>query len=124
MLFLAKFVEIDVTEVGTQKTKFAHVARTDEVRVPPMTIFLLFFYFLVCKASSILSHSHFPRNPAKLRYESAKYRDYLFFCADPGHACGRTNHRTTIVHAFLKSAIDLDGHPGKHFVVIGQNRRN
>ena len=83
LLFLAKFVEIDVT-VGTQKTKFAHVARTGEVRVPPMTIFFAFFYFLVCKASSILSHSQFPRNPAKLRYESAKYRDYLLFCVDPG----------------------------------------
>ena len=49
-----------------------------------MTIFFcFFFYFLVCKASSILSHSQFPRNPAKLRHESVKYRDYLFFVQTP-----------------------------------------
>ena len=55
-----------------------------KVRVPPMTIFFcFFFYFLVCKASSILSHSQFPRNPAKLRHESVKYRDYLFFVQIP-----------------------------------------
>ena len=61
----------------------------------------------MCKASSILSHSQFPRNPAQLRHESVKYRDYLFFVQTPEgplrHVCGHTNHYTTIVHIFLKS---------------------
>ena len=40
LLFLAKIVEIDIAEVGPKTMKFAHVARTDEVRVLLMTIFL------------------------------------------------------------------------------------
>ena len=91
-------------------------------------IFCFFFYFLVCKASSILSHSQFPRNPAKLRHESVKYRDYLFFSRPRRgplrHVCGHTNHCTTIVHTFFKSPTDLDMHPWKRFAVFGQNRRN
>ena len=93
-----------------------------------MTIFFAFFYFLVCKASSILSHSQFPRNPAKLRHESVKYRDYLFFSRPRRgplrHVCGHTNHCTAIVHTFLKSPTDLDMQPWKRFAVFGQNRRN
>ena len=48
MLFLAKIVEIDIAEVGPKTMKFAHVARTDEVRVLLMTIF--FGSFLITYA--------------------------------------------------------------------------
>ena len=65
-------------------TKFAHVARTDEVRVLLMTIFFCsFFNILVCKASFIASRAQIPRNRATLTYKSAKYRVCLL-CLYPG----------------------------------------
>ena len=34
------------------------------------------------------------------------------------HVCGHTNHRTTIIHAFLESQIDLDVHPRIRFSIF------
>ena len=65
--------------------KFAHVARTDEVRVRLATIFFhLFFNILICSALFYRSRAQISRNRAKLTYKSAKYRVCLFLCLDPG----------------------------------------
>ena len=92
------------------------MARTDEVRVLLMTIFLFFFNILVCNALFFPSRSQISRNLAKLTYKSPKYRVCLFLCLDPGgvHCVtfAATPISTTMVHTFLESPSNLDVHPG------------
>ena len=54
-----------------KRRNLLHVARTDEVRVPLMTIFFLaLFNFFVCKALLFASCVQFPSNREKLTYKS------------------------------------------------------
>ena len=106
--------------------KFAHVARTDEVRVLLMTIF---FNILVCNALFFPSRAQISRNLAKLTYKSSKYRVCLFLRLDPGGLHCVTFAATPIIAQqcfihFLESLSDLDVHPGKRFALLGHYRRN
>ena len=91
--------------------------------------FCSFFNILVCKALLIASRAQFPRNRAKLTSKSEKISPLSVLmqrpCRGPlRHVCGHINHRTTLVHTFLKSLSHLDVYPGKRFALFGQNRRN
>ena len=123
--FLAKIVEIHVADVGTQTTKFGHVAWTDEVRVLFMTIYLFFFTILVCNAVVF----SFCAQISRIDVQKCKVSRLSLLVSRPWrdpfrHVCGHTNHHTTIFHTFLESLSDLDVHPGKRFALLGHYRRN
>ena len=117
-LFLAKIVEVDVAEVGTQNNEICYVTRTGEVRVLLMIIFLSFFNILVCNA-------FFPSRAQILRNNlCTKVQNIAFVSVSRPwrgqlrHVCGHTNHRTNMVHVFLESPSNLDVHPGIRFWIL------
>ena len=82
---LAKIVEIDVAEVGTQNNEICSCGPDRRGSSPVGDNFFFFFFnTLICSALFYRSRSQISRNWAKLTYKSAKYRVCLFLCLDPG----------------------------------------
>ena len=83
--FLAKIVEIDVAEVGTQNNEICSCGPDRRGSSPVGDNFFFFFFnILICSALFYRSRAQISRNRAKLTYKSAKYRVCLFLCLDPG----------------------------------------
>ena len=81
---LAKIVEIDVAEVGTQNNEICSYGPDRRGSSPAGDNFFSFFHVLVCSALFYRSRAQISRIRAKLTYKSAKYRVCLFLCLDPG----------------------------------------
>ena len=102
---LAKIVEIDIAEVGTQNNEIWSCDPDRQGSSPVDDNFLFFLPFWYVMHYFVHSRAQISRNWTKLTYKSAKHRVCLlvfrFWWGPLRHVCGHANHRTTMVHTFL-----------------------
>ena len=119
LLFLAKIVETDVAEVGTQNNG----SPVDD------NYFVFFYTFWYVMHYVSFSCSDFEIS-GKIDVQKYKMTRLSFLVSRPWrgplrHVCGHTNHNTTMVHAFLESLSNLEEHPGIRFSICEKKfRRN
>ena len=122
LLLLAEIVETDVAEVGTQNNEICVPNRRGSSPVDENLFFVLFFTFWYVMHYFSFSCSDFEKL-GKIDVQKCKISRLSLFVSRPWrgplrNVCGHTNHRTTMVHAFLESPGNVDVHPGIRFSIF------
>ena len=131
LLFLAKIVEIDVAEVGTQNNEICSCGPDRPGSSPVDDNFFLFFltFWYVMHYFSF-SCSDFEKS-GKIDVQKCKILRLSFLVSRPWrgplrHVSGHTNHRATMIHTFWENPSSLDVHPRIRFSIFKKKniRRN
>ena len=102
---LAKIVEIDVFELGTQNNKICSCGPDRRCSSPTNDTFFLFV--LVCKASCDFFSFSVSEKSGKIEVQKRKISRLAVLLCRPRrgplrHVCGHTNHLTTAIHTCFK----------------------
>ena len=121
--FLAKIVEIDVAEVGTQNNENCSMwpgqTRFESCWWQFFCSFLTFWYAMHYFFLLVLRFWEI----GKIDIQKCKKSRLSLLVSRPWrgplrHVCCHTNQRTTVIHAFLESPSNLDVHPGIRFWIF------